>query len=86
MELARTCIGTPYYLSPEICENRPYNNKRFVDYFCMKDLPNHDTCKFHDYGQHSKIVMFDSQGLIDYLILGELKQGSKLKKNLVVNL
>ncbi|XP_072900090.1 serine/threonine-protein kinase Nek5-like isoform X4 [Hemitrygon akajei] len=27
MELAHTCIGTPYYLSPEICENRPYNNK-----------------------------------------------------------
>ncbi|KAJ8028171.1 Serine/threonine-protein kinase Nek1 [Holothuria leucospilota] len=27
MELARTCIGTPYYLSPEICENKPYNNK-----------------------------------------------------------
>lgn len=27
MELARTCIGTPYYLSPEIVENRPYNNK-----------------------------------------------------------
>ncbi|XP_056610216.1 serine/threonine-protein kinase Nek5 isoform X2 [Triplophysa dalaica] len=27
MELARTCVGTPYYLSPEICENRPYNNK-----------------------------------------------------------
>ncbi|KAK3100216.1 hypothetical protein FSP39_016451 [Pinctada imbricata] len=26
-ELARTCIGTPYYLSPEIVENRPYNNK-----------------------------------------------------------
>uniref|UniRef100_A0A672JD02 non-specific serine/threonine protein kinase n=1 Tax=Salarias fasciatus TaxID=181472 RepID=A0A672JD02_SALFA len=25
--LARTCVGTPYYLSPEICENRPYNNK-----------------------------------------------------------
>ena len=29
VELARTCIGTPYYLSPEICENRPYNNKRW---------------------------------------------------------
>ncbi|XP_034741989.1 serine/threonine-protein kinase Nek5 [Etheostoma cragini] len=27
MELARTCVGTPYYLSPEICESRPYNNK-----------------------------------------------------------
>lgn len=26
-ELVRTCIGTPYYLSPEICENKPYNNK-----------------------------------------------------------
>ncbi|XP_045131882.1 LOW QUALITY PROTEIN: uncharacterized protein LOC123516523 [Portunus trituberculatus] len=26
-ELARTCIGTPYYLSPEMCENKPYNNK-----------------------------------------------------------
>jgi NIMA (never in mitosis gene a)-related kinase len=28
MELARTAIGTPYYMSPEICERRPYNNKR----------------------------------------------------------
>ncbi|CAH6787116.1 Nek5 [Phodopus roborovskii] len=27
MELAQTCVGTPYYLSPEICQNRPYNNK-----------------------------------------------------------
>ena len=35
MELARTCIGTPYYLSPEICENRPYNNKRFAIYFSV---------------------------------------------------
>lgn len=30
VELARTCIGTPYYLSPEICENKPYNNKRYL--------------------------------------------------------
>ncbi|XP_019731365.1 serine/threonine-protein kinase Nek5 isoform X3 [Hippocampus comes] len=27
LELARTCVGTPHYLSPEICESRPYNNK-----------------------------------------------------------
>ncbi|XP_073769457.1 serine/threonine-protein kinase Nek5 isoform X6 [Danio rerio] len=27
MELVKTCVGTPYYLSPEICENKPYNNK-----------------------------------------------------------
>lgn len=29
-DLAKTCIGTPYYLSPEICENKPYNNKSDV--------------------------------------------------------
>ncbi|KAM9192766.1 LOW QUALITY PROTEIN: serine/threonine-protein kinase Nek5, partial [Dugong dugon] len=27
MELARTCVGTLYYLSPEICQNKPYKNK-----------------------------------------------------------
>jgi len=26
-DYARTCVGTPYYLSPEIWENNPYNNK-----------------------------------------------------------
>ncbi|KAG1679973.1 hypothetical protein FOA52_007037 [Chlamydomonas sp. UWO 241] len=26
-DLASTVIGTPYYLSPEICEDRPYNRK-----------------------------------------------------------
>ena len=25
--LARTAIGTPYYISPEICQNRSYNAK-----------------------------------------------------------
>ncbi|XP_061876448.1 serine/threonine-protein kinase Nek5 [Colius striatus] len=30
VEFAHTCVGTPYYLSPEICENRPYNNKTDV--------------------------------------------------------
>jgi NIMA (never in mitosis gene a)-related kinase len=30
VDLAKTCIGTPYYLSPEICENKPYNNKSDV--------------------------------------------------------
>lgn len=27
MECARTSIGTPYYLSPELCMDKPYNNK-----------------------------------------------------------
>lgn len=29
-DLAKTAIGTPYYLSPEICENKAYNNKSDV--------------------------------------------------------
>eukprot|EP00906_Rhabdomonas_costata_P024487 RCo035187 len=29
-DLATTCIGTPYYLSPEICLNRPYGAKSDV--------------------------------------------------------
>jgi serine/threonine protein kinase len=27
---ARTMIGTPYYLSPEMCEDKPYNKKSDV--------------------------------------------------------
>ncbi len=26
-DYARTCVGTPYYLSPEVWENRPYGSK-----------------------------------------------------------
>jgi NIMA (never in mitosis gene a)-related kinase len=25
--MAQTVVGTPYYLSPELCEEKPYNNK-----------------------------------------------------------
>jgi serine/threonine protein kinase len=28
--LAGQVIGTPYYMSPELCENKPYNNKSDV--------------------------------------------------------
>ena len=27
MQLAATAVGTPYYLSPEICQNKKYNQK-----------------------------------------------------------
>ena len=27
MALAKTMCGTPYYFSPELCQNKPYNNK-----------------------------------------------------------
>lgn len=30
VDLAKTCIGTPYYLSPEICEGKMYDNKSDV--------------------------------------------------------
>lgn len=25
--MANTMVGTPYYLSPELCEDKPYNQK-----------------------------------------------------------
>lgn len=30
VELAKSCVGTPYYLSPEICENKSYDSKSDV--------------------------------------------------------
>jgi len=27
VDFAKTLVGTPYYLSPELCENKPYNHK-----------------------------------------------------------
>eukprot|EP00940_MAST-03C_sp_MAST-3C-sp2_P000787 g787.t1 len=27
LEQAKTCIGTPYYMSPEVCESKPYSYK-----------------------------------------------------------
>jgi serine/threonine protein kinase len=27
---AKTVVGTPYYLSPELCEDKPYNEKSDV--------------------------------------------------------
>ena len=27
LDFAQTCIGTPYYMSPEIFKNKPYNHK-----------------------------------------------------------
>ena len=25
--MRKTCVGSPYYMSPEVCQDRPYNNK-----------------------------------------------------------
>src|ERR1700712_3913013 len=29
-DFAQTCIGTPYYMSPELFKNKPYNHKSDV--------------------------------------------------------
>lgn len=29
-DFARTIVGTPYYLSPELCDDKPYNEKSDV--------------------------------------------------------
>lgn len=29
-DLARTCIGTPYYMAPEIFKYKPYSYKRYI--------------------------------------------------------
>ena len=26
-DVAKTVVGTPYYMSPEVCENKPYTSK-----------------------------------------------------------
>lgn len=28
--MKRTCVGSPYYMSPEVCQDVPYNNKSDV--------------------------------------------------------
>ena len=33
--MAHTVVGTPYYLSPELCEEKPYNHKSDIWLFCF---------------------------------------------------
>ena len=45
MQLAKTGVGTPYYLSPEICQNRGYNAKVGGITNCkIYDAPYHFQC------------------------------------------
>ena len=56
MALARTVCGTPYYFSPELCQNKPYNNKS--DVWALGCVLYEITTLQHAFeGQNMKILM-----------------------------
>ena len=30
LDMRQTCVGSPYFMSPEVCQDQPYNNKSDV--------------------------------------------------------
>ena len=56
MALAHTVCGTPYYFSPELCQNKPYNNKS--DIWALGCVLYEVTTLQHAFeGQNMKILM-----------------------------
>eukprot|EP01064_Diplonema_japonicum_P013852 TRINITY_DN21394_c0_g1_i1.p1 TRINITY_DN21394_c0_g1~~TRINITY_DN21394_c0_g1_i1.p1 ORF type:complete len:816 (+),score=253.82 TRINITY_DN21394_c0_g1_i1:91-2448(+) len=56
MALAHTICGTPYYFSPELCQNKPYNNKS--DIWALGCVLYEITTLQHAFeGQNMKILM-----------------------------
>ena len=35
IEMAQTCVGTPCYLSPEVCQDLPYSSKADIWVGCL---------------------------------------------------
>lgn len=58
-DLAKTSLGTPYYISPEICQGKPYNNKSDV---WMLGCVLYELCTleraFNAYSLHVFIIIF----------------------------
>ena len=77
---ASTCIGTPYYLSPEICKEKPYNSKG--DVWALGCIL-YELCTFNKPFSASNPVALILK-IIDgnYTPLNEVKNGQKYSKDL----
>ena len=77
---ASTCIGTPYYLSPEICKEKPYNSKG--DVWALGCIL-YELCTFN-----KPFVASNPAALIlkiingNYIPLNEIKNGRKYSEEL----
>lgn len=64
MEMAKTVIGTPYYMSPEIMESRPYDFKS--DIWSLGCLVYEMTCLKHAFDAK------DMNGLVMKILRGKV--------------
>ena len=77
---ALTYIGTPYYLSPEVCEGKPYNSKS--DVWALGCIL-YELCTFKkpfDAFNQAALCMKIIQG--KYIPISKLENGQKYSKNL----
>ena len=77
---AVTCIGTPYYLSPEICKEKPYNSKG--DVWALGCIL-YELCTFekpYSASNPAALILKIING--NYTPLNEIKNGMKYSKEL----
>jgi NIMA (never in mitosis gene a)-related kinase len=77
---ASTCIGTPYYLSPEICKEKPYNSKG--DVWALGCIL-YELCTFNkpfSASNPAALILKIING--NYTPLKEIKNGKKYSKDL----
>ena len=77
---ASTCIGTPYYLSPEICKEKPYNSKG--DVWALGCIL-YELCTFNkpfSASNPAALILKIING--NYTPLNEIKNGKKYSKDL----
>ena len=77
---ANTCIGTPYYLSPEICKEKPYNSKG--DVWALGCIL-YELCTFNkpfSASNPAALILKIING--KYTPLNEIKNGRKYSKEL----
>ena len=77
---AVTCIGTPYYLSPEICKEKPYNSKG--DVWALGCIL-YELCTFekpYSASNPAALILKIING--NYTPLNEIKNGIKYSKEL----